>query len=287
MSVLTIRQILKRHYPPEINNWRIYILSSGFVSLFTLIFQPFGLVHFQSEYKLLILAGYGIVVLSVLFFIPYVLKLLFSSWFLNDSWTVLKQTMLTFFVVVVISLCLFLYSSFFEVIDPFGWEACIRFLWKAVAVSIFPILGTTLVAQIIKLKNGDEELSDLISSDVEKDDVPGISSIISYNGAHEIKIDTTSIAYIESVGNYVKIGHYERGELVISLLRNTLKSIADQLQHLPFFLRVHRSFLINISHIEKTAGRSQRLRLLIKKSEIEIPVSRNLVKKVRQVLELD
>ncbi|WP_172281874.1 LytR/AlgR family response regulator transcription factor [Chryseobacterium sp. LAM-KRS1] len=78
-----------------------------------------------------------------------------------------------------------------------------------------------------------------------------------------IKVSWVDILYIESMQNYTKL-HFKDKTLVI---HQTMKAIEESLSPEHFF-RIHKSFLINITHIEMIAGG----RLYINKTEL--PISR-------------
>lgn len=78
-----------------------------------------------------------------------------------------------------------------------------------------------------------------------------------------IRIDLEDLLYIEMMGDYA-IFKTHQAKIVIN---NSLKSITNQLQH-DYFLRVHRSYIVNISKIENIEHNS----LVIEKKVI--PISR-------------
>jgi len=78
-----------------------------------------------------------------------------------------------------------------------------------------------------------------------------------------IKVSWVDILYIESMQNYTKL-HFKDKSLVI---HQTMKAIEESLPSDHFF-RIHKSYLINITHIDMISGG----RLFINK--IELPISR-------------
>ncbi|MDH6251691.1 DNA-binding LytR/AlgR family response regulator [Chryseobacterium sp. H1D6B] len=78
-----------------------------------------------------------------------------------------------------------------------------------------------------------------------------------------IKVSWVDILYIESMQNYTKL-HFKDKSLVI---HQTMKAVEESLSAEHFF-RIHKSFLINITHIEMISGG----RLYINKTEL--PISR-------------
>lgn len=78
-----------------------------------------------------------------------------------------------------------------------------------------------------------------------------------------IKVSWVDILFIESMQNYTKL-HFKDKSLVI---HQTMKAIEESLP-VEHFFRIHKSFLINITHIDMISGG----RLFINK--IELPISR-------------
>lgn len=78
-----------------------------------------------------------------------------------------------------------------------------------------------------------------------------------------IKVSWVDILYIESMQNYTKL-HFKDKSLII---HQTMKAIEESLPSEHFF-RIHKSFLINIIHIDMISGG----RVFINKTEL--PISR-------------
>ncbi|MFZ4930483.1 LytR/AlgR family response regulator transcription factor [Chryseobacterium sp. Mn2064] len=78
-----------------------------------------------------------------------------------------------------------------------------------------------------------------------------------------IKVSWVDILYIESMQNYTRL-HFKDKSLII---HQTMKAIEESLPSDHFF-RIHKSYLINITHIDMISGG----RLFINKTEL--PISR-------------
>ncbi|PQJ80124.1 LytR/AlgR family response regulator transcription factor [Polaribacter porphyrae] len=83
-------------------------------------------------------------------------------------------------------------------------------------------------------------------------------------------IDLSNLAYIKSENNYVTIFYFEEDILKEKLFRCTLTNIKKQL---PYFLKVHRSYIINPAFIISLKGNKQNARLYLKNVAFVIPVS--------------
>ena len=80
-------------------------------------------------------------------------------------------------------------------------------------------------------------------------------------------VDLEHLMYIRVDGHYLSFYIDDLTEPII--VRDSLKNIMD---HLPFefFMRVHRSYIINIAFIKKLSHQS-----VILKNDCKIPLSRN------------
>lgn len=79
--------------------------------------------------------------------------------------------------------------------------------------------------------------------------------------------------YAEADGNYSKIVWEEEGEIKTRLLRIVIKKLQGQLIS-PFFVRCHRSYIINLKKSYKVLGNARGYRLRYDALNIEIPISR-------------
>ncbi len=87
------------------------------------------------------------------------------------------------------------------------------------------------------------------------------------------KVTTENISYIESIGDYIKI-HNHRNSITI---RSTISSLEEMLPASDF-LRIHRSFIININQISRFTAHSVFI------NDQEFPVGPSYRKSVFKVL---
>jgi len=80
-----IRKYLIQRYPLEENKWKIIIPISLFVAFFIIIFQPFGLDEWPSDYKYLFFSGYGLVTFIILVINLWILPALFPKSFCEED----------------------------------------------------------------------------------------------------------------------------------------------------------------------------------------------------------
>ncbi|NDV97086.1 DNA-binding response regulator [Dysgonomonas sp. 521] len=87
------------------------------------------------------------------------------------------------------------------------------------------------------------------------------------------KILLNDILFIESMENYILIQTHSSKEIVYTTLKNMAESLSKQ-----HFIQVHRSYIVNISHIKSIEGN------LLNIHNHKIPVARNLREKVFNII---
>lgn len=98
-----------------------------------------------------------------------------------------------------------------------------------------------------------------------KSSQPVASSLFVRQGDRFIQISWEDILYIEGMQNYAKL-HFKDKTLTI---HQTMISLEEMLPE-DFFFRTHRSYLVNISHIESVSGN----RLFVNGNELPIAAAK-------------
>ena len=100
-----------------------------------------------------------------------------------------------------------------------------------------------------------------------------------------MEIYGANLVYAETADNYVAVYHLLEGKLQKSLVRSTLGRLENDVEGYSGLIRCHRAFLVNLDYLESFRGNAQGLQLRLKHSQNEIPVSRNMVAKIKKLLE--
>jgi len=279
-----IKGYLKQPYPRIKKKWLQIIAISSFISLFMILFQPFGLSFYQSDHKMLVVGGYGGVTFIILVFNLFIILPALKVWLVN--WTVLKQFYWLVWTVFSISTGNYFYTS---AIFPSlkGINAFLLFQVFTVAVGILPIVIVTLITQNIKLSQNLKiagEINDLLIVKHEDSTDENKITLIADNEKDKIELRLSHLFYIESVGNYIQVCYLQDGRIGKKLLRCTIKRIESQIVSYKTLVKCHRAFIINMNHVESVSGNSNGLRIFLKDIEKEIPVSRNHSREIKNAL---
>jgi hypothetical protein len=278
---MKIKEYFNQSYPLIGNKWIIILSFSFFVPLFMIIFQPFGLTEYHGTDKLARIAGYGFVTFVILILNLFFITQLIKHWYNEKSWTVIRQIYWLIWIVFTIGLANFLYSSF---IFSFGsFKGLIIFQLYTLEVGIIPIVVLTILQQNLMLNRNLKSAKEVNNNLSVKDDIKDDEKIIfiSDNEKDKLEVKLSNMLYLESTKNYIEIFQYNGDKLINNLLRCSLKRIELQIANYSILFKCHRSFIINTSKVIQVKGNSQGLKLVLKHTETEIPVSRNLTKDLK------
>ena len=279
-----IREYLKQPYPLHANKWRLILFISIFVGLFMLVFQPFGLSQVTGEFRYLFCFGYGAVTMIMMIVDMIVIQYLFRKQFDYKQWTVQKQLIWLCWIIFSVGLGNFIYTSVFSM--HWNWEEFFYFQLVTLAVGLIPILVLTIINQNRRLAENLKLAKEFNNNLKNKYKAAGndLVALVAENEKDSLQLELSSLLYIESTGNYIDINYLKDGVLKNTLLRSTLKHSEQQLEKFNSVLKCHRAFLVNVSCIAEVKGNSQGLRLALKHTETEIPVSRNFSKSLKEKL---
>jgi DNA-binding LytR/AlgR family response regulator len=89
-----------------------------------------------------------------------------------------------------------------------------------------------------------------------------------------IKIELDKLIYVEGLKDYLQL-YIGKDRIIIY---GTMKNLEDQLKEIPSFLRVNKSYIINIQHITEVAGN------VIKLGGISVPIGKTYREKIHSHL---
>lgn len=275
-----IKEYIQQPYPLSENPWRIIISISLFIALFILILQPFGISAFDVEFRSYFEIGYGIVTFIVLVIDLFIFPLFLKPWFVPQEWTVLNQIIWQIWILFSIGLGNFIYSSLFLHFND-RFNAFLVFQFYTLIIGLIPILIITILHQNKLLSENlklAKEMNNVLNTTNELVSMDKKVSVMAENKKDKLEVNVSDFIYIASTGNYVQVYYLVNNERKNILLRNTLKQIEVQVKDCHSIIKCHRAFLVNKDKIVTVKGNSQGLRLVLKDTNEEIPVSRNYSK---------
>lgn len=293
-----LREFLQSPYPAFCQRWKMVVIPSAIIFLVIYLLQPFGISQFESDYKLFILLGYGVVTAIALSISVYLIPAFFPVYYRDLKWTLGKHLISTLMSCFLITICIWLYTSWvYHLI--LNWQLFwICLIWVAL-LSPFPIVIFMMWNRNLQLafhlKEATEMnyylsmkvLSEEKAASLNGDEI--YSGFLTFCGSSKeiLEIEVDSFFYAEAEGNYVKItGRLNKdGKVGQKLLRATMKQVEGAIIDAPFIIRCHRAYLVNIRKVIKVDGNSQGYRLRLDGCEEEVPVSRAYAKEVKMHIE--
>ena len=271
------------------SQWITAILFSLFITLFLILFQPFGTGGIRGDHKILILSGYGGITFIALVFNFFGIKSFFPKIFQIEKWTTLKEIIWILWVFFTIGLGNFFYTSLFFSFTGHFLKDMLFFQIFTLTIGIIPVSILVILSQNRMLKENLSSANEINSA------IPGTNKstsgeagqihLQSENEKDKILFLAENLLFVESVGNYVKVHIDTNGKYETKLLRNSLKNIENQLRKHPGYFRCHRAYLVNLSKIQNVVGNAQGFRLNLSELQQTIPVSRGYIKSFRERME--
>ncbi|TDI93414.1 MAG: LytTR family transcriptional regulator [Caldithrix sp.] len=282
---------LQKPYPLNIDFNRVlpFILAFGFfISIFLIIFQPFGLNNYHSPDKTLQLIGMGFIVTILLSVNLLAIPKIISSVFSEDRWNIGREITWNIW----LSVTTILGSSFYWVLVT-GQTVSAAYIYRAslnslvftlflTPISVLCVMSNYMRSLKRKLERAEEVTRSLQSSQTKSFTHP--LELLSETGKEKLKMPVDKLLFIQSCDNYANVVRQKNGSTTEKLLRSSLKNIEEQIT-LPFIVRCHRSFIVNLSLVRAITGNSRNYTLSLKNYPTPIPVSRESEKQVLELLE--
>jgi len=272
-----------------LNNQLKYNLKLNFntsigVFLFILFFQPFNVNYENVNNLIIFFSGFAGIVFILNNLILIVLPAIFPKTLKIGWWEVGPPFLLNALMLALNSVAFSFYLRYV------GGTVLSFYIVFQIVLIVLSLIITIRLIFIIRFQRHHIELLKKRLNDNSKPvhiETPGISDVIelySENNAEKVKLNNQSIYTIKAADNYVEIQYKDNGNFQKKLLRNTLKNIETQLLKYPNFLRCHRTFLININHVNKLTRNYSGHQLILNNTE-EIPVSRHYLLKVKEKMD--
>jgi len=284
-------QLLKEPYP--FNSIRKMTWFAAFVAVFVFLFlsffQPFGLGADSIDGLLKVTSTYGLITFFTIVLGTVVIRNSFPRYFQENHWVFGRElliTMVNFFLIGVFNI---VYSNYMFNIG-LSFKGFLYFQFYTLGVGFFPIIFYMMLKYTHLLRSNIKTANDLsgsiskaqVSHALGKDAKLRIHSELKKD---DLEIYGQELVYAETSDNYIAVFHLKDGKLKKSMVRSTLGRLEADVADFPNLVRCHRAFLVNLEFLESFRGNAQGLQLKLRYIENEIPVSRNMVGKIKNLLD--
>ena len=243
------------------------------ISFILLVFQPFGTHNFQDNNKYGKLLGYGILGFAIFAILPDFLgKMLFYKWW-NNSWTLMKETVVLVLTVIGMNTVSALYF-YLAIYDKAGLATPLwQFQIWGFLILILPV--SSYLFFLYKL----HKRQTIIGAGT----LPELLSIIGHGKENRLTLNRKEVLFIKASDNYVEIYTFKNAQMQKHLMRASLAKIYGQVKE-SGFIQVHRSYLVNIHCKPQLKAENGNYELKLEAIVTKLPVSRSYLKQLRKKL---
>jgi DNA-binding LytR/AlgR family response regulator len=262
------------------------VVVPGIISfLIILTTAPFGFRELLIWDRFLLGAYFGVIGSLGVFLTVTMFRSAFRRFMNEDHWIIGKEIILI--LSVVSTICVLNFASFLVLFDE---NVPVLTLFRVVVlstvgISVFPVIFLVVYEQYHHQKEQRIRAERMTKELILKKEKGGqlttgesqqpLLQFESEQGKVEFQIDHSKVMYLKSEGNYLEIFYLgNKQEVKKALLRNRLKVIEEKLPG-TFFIRCHKSYIVNIRHIRKVTGNARNYELLLHDGRSIIPVSRS------------
>ncbi|MBE0651512.1 MAG: LytTR family transcriptional regulator DNA-binding domain-containing protein [Bacteroidales bacterium] len=265
--------------------FKTYLGITISVFLFILFFQPFTFEKFEFDNKLLFIAGFGLIILILLF----ISQIIFQSRLMQAEEEMSENSLhipLYFFTQVVTTSLAFIFYIRYVGQTHITFDIVVKVIFITMSLPITLYLKNKLDSYQVRLKkllHESRAMQDKLKQFSENYTNKFIE-LISENESDNFRLLVSEIVFIKSANNYVEIGYHDEGVVKKKMIRNTLRNVEQQLQEFNNFIRTHRTSIVNIQYINKLNKNFDTYWLSLDNTKESIPVSRQYLMAVKELL---
>lgn len=279
-----LQQLRNTPYPwPSLGLYlRVLAGIGGSVAFILVVFQPFGSGSMVHPYKYAILAGYGGVIV-VAGSVVYAIGQALASPEKLDRWSFFDELVFLFANTLICQLACYGYW-----LAVFGHAPSLAGLWGflqvALMVSCLPIAAylVFVFGSYRDIRFASELPTVAEPEPVERPSSPATLLLQGQGKQSRVKTRAEDLLFLRAEDNYVVVHLLEDGREQRRMLRCTLAEAEAQLG--GAVLRCHRSYLVNPQKIGAVSGNKANARVLLIGSGAELPISRQLIDPIREML---
>lgn len=241
-----------------------------FLSFIIIFLEPFDTDQFESDHKLLVLSGFGILI-----FLVFVVYSSFENlWYfkVRKVWLVSHEIISTILFFVVAGSVLYLYNGL--IINRQNYSIASHLLYlRNIVLLMIPVFAPVML--YLRQQFGERVVP-----------LPVNSVLLTGENKNEVlNLDKGNLLFVKAFENYVEI-HFmdENGKFASKTFRQTLSNVCQQI---PFLEKCHRSYLVNMTNVKEIIGNSQSAKISFAHGEKTIPLSKTYYKRIKIATDKD
>lgn len=260
-----------------------------FVWLFLYGFRPFGLADYTGN-LLAYTVQAGLLTGLMLPLLNLLAAALLPRIFNEEVWTVGRSLLWSLAFTGLLGLANTVHAGWWFNAG-FGIADILRFEAFTLGIGIFPLgVSLLLMQQRFLQVHGKEsaQLEALLHPDMAASPPPAPphpasspNTVRLPNGKEELALPAAQLRYLRAADNYIEVYQVAGDKVQRHVLRATLAEAEARLAEFPGWCRCHKSYLVQLAHVQHVTGNAQGCRLHFAEGLADIPVSRNRIEEVR------
>jgi len=205
---------------------------------------------------------------------------LFTKKFSSLTWNIKKEILWNLWILFTILVGYFFLNNWIGVMK-FSFNMVI----KLVLTAVVPI-SAMIIVNHNKILRSHLKLADELNKKL-KDNKLIQEKIVHFNSDYQkdsLAVKISLLLFIRSANNYIEV-FWKDGETIKNqMVRCSMLSAEEILKEHKFIIKCHRSFIVNVKYIVRIEGNSQGYRLFFDNINFPIPVSKNSVTKLQELI---
>lgn len=252
------------------------IIVSLFTFTFAILYKPLGFHSSKALSYPLTMALYSFLAGASIIISVKLIKS-FRSFSDSREWTLLKEIISVFIILSGIGISVYFLGFFFESsVNRWTISTFLDSYKYSFIIGILPFTFFMALNYRYLLTNG-VNYEAIARQGMEPRITEEPVQISSQLKKEDLSFYADEFLYAESDGNYVVFYLFKNNQLKKEVIRNSINSIEQQLSAVPYLMRTHRAFIVNLKKIRSRQGNSLGYLIKLTDTEFKIPVSRNRI----------
>lgn len=272
-----IKVLLNRQYPQSFLIQKPLWGTVAFtiiLFLFATVYKPLGMHGARSFSFNFTVLVYTLLISTSVYIMAVIIKRTncFSK---SEVWTVSKELLSIAMILACIGIAVYFAGFIMENQGP-RWNLTTFFdsFTRSVLIGIVPLLFPSLLNIRFAFTPEIFQEYQMKGQNNQKETTEALIHIQSRAKKEELSFLPDEFIYAESEGNYVVFHLIKQEKSSRVIIRNSIREIEQQLAGIPYFMRTHRAFIVNLGKVTSKNGNSLGYQLKLEGSNRIIPVSR-------------
>jgi hypothetical protein len=258
----------------------IFFISIG-VFLILLLFQPFNISDLDTRHKLYLVGGIGVITFLSLSINLLMIPSFFPRIFLHKEWMIWKEILWNFWILSTIGAG---YFFLYRTLSLFEFDGYM--IIKLLLISVVPLTLLIFFNQQRLLKihlRTAKSMNQKLKENKEIED-----RLVQFDSEYQkdkLSVKVKMLLLVRSADNYIEVFWKDETGIKSQLIRSSLLKTEVLVHDFNFMYKCHRSYLVNINFIDRVEGNSQGYKLYMEQLDFSIPVSRNAVNRLKELVQ--